>query len=186
MFGMSNVPNTPRNRIAALIAIVLGLGVGFYIAVSGGKDDTPPADETYTTSTPTANSTSTPPPSAPMPPKSLKLEDIDYNSYSKDLAKFTGLKEGQSRGEAVDNVRLYFAPEDGSVIIQTSQSSFDLPDGSVLLFSAAGLPDDSVKAEEIYLILSGPKEAQTLAAYGARIKCHRGANTTEWQRELCP
>ena len=125
------------------------------------------------------------PPIPPMP-KSLKLEDIDFSAYSKDLAKFTGLKEGQSRGEAVDNVRLYFAPENGSAMISTSQSKFEREDGAVLLFSASGLPDDSVKAEEIYLIVSGEAGSQTLAAYGSRIKCHRGENTTEWTTELCP
>ena len=118
--------------------------------------------------------------------KTRTLEDIDFNSFSKELAKFTGLKAGQSRGEAVDNVRLYFAPEQGSQIISTSQSTFEREDGAVLLFSASGLPDDSVKAEEIYLILSGDKGAQTLAAYGSRIKCHRGENTTHWTTKLCP
>ena len=125
------------------------------------------------------------PPLPPMP-KSLTLEDIVFNSYSKGLAKFTGLKEGQSRGEAVDNVRLYFAPEQGSQIISTSQSTFERDDGAVLLFSASGLPDDSVKAEEIYLILSGDKGDQTLAAFGSRIKCHRGENTINWTTKLCP
>jgi len=126
--------------------------------------------------------------STPLLPmrKSLALEDIDFNGYSKGLAKFTGLKEGQSRGEAVDNVRLYFAPEDGNTIISTSQSTFERDDGAVLLFSASGLPDDAVKAEEIYLILSGAKGEQTLAAFGSRIKCHRGENTTQWTTELCP
>ena len=128
--------------------------------------------------------------SLPTMPKSLTLEDIDFNSYSKDLAKFTGLKEGQSRGEAVDNVRLYFAPEQGSQIISTSQSTFEREDGAVLIFGASGLPDDSVKAEEIYLILSGEKGAQTLAAFGSRIKCHRnpngdGKNITKWQNTPC-
>ena len=123
-------------------------------------------------------------PSAPL--KSFTLEDIDFNDYSKDLAKFTGLKEGQSRGEAVDNVRLYFAPEGGNTIISTSQSTFERDDGAVLLFSASGLPDDSVKAEEIYLIVSGVVGSQTLAAFGSRIKCHRGENTKEWQTALCP
>ena len=125
-------------------------------------------------------------PTVPTPPKTRTLEDIDFNSFSKELAKFTGLKAGQSRGEAVDNVRLYFAPEQGSQIISTSQSTFEREDGAVLLFSASGLPDDSVKAEEIYLILSGDKGAQTLAAYGSRIKCHRGENTTNWTTKLCP
>jgi len=125
------------------------------------------------------------PPIPPMP-KSLKLEDIDFNSYSKDLAKFTDLKEGQSRGEAVDNVRLYFAPERGNTMIKTTQSKFEREDGAVLLFGASGLPDDSIKAQEIYLIMSGEKGAQKLGAYGMRIKCYRGENTTEWQTALCP
>ena len=125
------------------------------------------------------------PPIPPMP-KSLTLEDIDFNSYSKDLAKFTDLKEGQSRGEAVDNVRLYFAPERGNTMIKTTQSKFERDDGAVLLFGASGLPDDSVKAQEIYLIMSGEKGAQKLGAYGMRIKCYRGENTTEWQTKLCP
>ena len=141
--------------------------------------------------TPTVQVPVTDPITPPTPPKPLTLEDIDFNSYSKELAKFTGLKEGQSRGEAVDNVRLYFAPEQGSQIISTSQSTFEREDGAVLLFSASGLPDDAVKAEEIYLIVSGEKGAQTLAAFGSRIKCHRnpnggGENTTEWQTALCP
>ncbi len=124
-------------------------------------------------------------PTPPTPPKTRTVDDIDFAAFSKDLAKFTGLKEGQERWKAVDAVRLYFVPEDGS-IIQTAQSSFDLPDGSVRLFSAEGLADDSVKAEEIYLIFSGPKDDQKLAAYGSRIKCHRGENTTNWQKTLCP
>jgi len=185
MFGMSNVPDTPRNRIAAIIAIVLGLGVGFYFAVSGGKDDEAASEET-SMSTSENESFPSSTPSTPPAPKSLTLEDIDFDGYSQDLAKFTGLKEGQSRGEAVDNIRLYFAPEQGSQIISTSQSTFERDDGAVLLFSASGLPDDSVKAEEIYLIVSGEVGSQTLAAFGSRIKCHRGENTKEWQTALCP
>ena len=147
-----------------------------------GKGDTKQSEMTVET---------IPTPSAPIMPKSLTLEDIDFNGYSKALAKFTGLKEGQSRGEAVDNVRLYFAPEQGSQIISTSQSTFERDDGAVLLFSASGLAGDSVKAEEIYLIVSGEVGSQTLAAFGSRIKCHRnpnggGGNTTEWQAKPGP
>ena len=132
-----------------------------------------------------SETTSTPPAVPPMP-KSLTLDDIDFESYSKDLAKWTGLEEGQSRGEAIDNVRLYFAPKAGNTIISTSQSIFEREDGAVLIFGAKGLPDDAVKAEEIYLIVSGPKGSQTLAAFGSRIKCHRGENITEWTTDLCP
>lgn len=188
---MFNAPNTKRNRITALIAIALGLGVGFYMAVSYKGDvskiEATSAAKTVSVPTPeAAPTTSSKPTPLPPMPKSLTLEDIDFNSYSKGLAKFTGLEEGQSRGEAVDNIRLYFAPEGGSTIISTSQSTFERDDGAVLIFGASGLPDDSVKAEEIYLILSGEKGTQTLAAFGSRIKCHRGENTTEWQTALCP
>ncbi|MEP3892270.1 MAG: hypothetical protein ABJN69_17555 [Hellea sp.] len=188
---MFNAPNTKRNRIAALIAIALGLGVGFYMAVSDKDDDAERVDGSAAEAVNVPNSESVPATSSnptPLPPmpKSLSLEDIDFNSYSKDLAKFTGLKEGQSRGEAVDNVRLYFAPEAGNAIISTSQSKFERDDGAVLIFGASGLPDDSVKSEEIYLIVSGEKGSQILAAFGSRIKCHRGENTTEWQTDLCP
>jgi len=185
MFGMSNVPDTPRNRIAALVAIALGLVVGFYFAVSGGKEDNTAAED-VSVSTPVSSSSQPTKPSVPPMPKALTLEDIDFNYYSKALAKWTDLKEGQSRGEAIDNVRLYFAPEDGNTIISTSQSIFEREDGAVLIFGAKGLPDDAVKAEEIYLIVSGPKGSQTLAAFGSRIKCHRGENTTEWTTTLCP
>ncbi|RKQ71278.1 hypothetical protein DES40_0591 [Litorimonas taeanensis] len=125
-------------------------------------------------------------PGLPPVPKSLRLEDIDFTTYSTELAKPSGLAEGQSRIEAIDAVRLYFAPEEGSHIIQTSQSSFDRPDGSVLIMSASQLADDSVQSQEIYLILTGEKGNQKLAAFGLRHKCWRGENTTEWQTALCP
>ncbi len=123
------------------------------------------------------------PPAAP--PKPQTLEDIDFSSYSSDLAKFTGLERGEARIDAVDKVRLYFAPQ-GAEIVKTSTKTFDRDDGSVMIFSVSGLKDDSVKAQEIFLILEGQGYDQTLAEYGMRIKCHRGNNTTNWQTELCP
>ena len=136
----------------------------------------------------TPDAVETLPPSIDLPPlpKSLRLEDIDFTSYSKDLAKFTDLSEGQSRIEAIDAVRLYFAPEEGAQIINTAQSTFEREDGAVMLLSASGLPDDSVRAQEFYLIFMGEAGNQTLASYGARIKCYRGNNTTNWQTDLCP
>ena len=163
----------PRKRGEGVLLVL----IGFSMAACS-----PQTSETVETiDTAVVTQTTTP----PIPPKTRTVDDIDFTAFSKDLAKFVGLEEGQQRWQAVDAVRLYFVPEDGS-IIQTAQSSFDLPDGSVRLFSAAGLLDDSVKAEEIYLIFSGPKDDQKLAAYGSRIKCHRGENTTNWQKTLCP
>lgn len=177
---LQSLERGPRVHIARNWVPACAGMIGIMMVACGSQT----AETSITPEVSSVSSPSTPP--APTPPKSLTLEDIDFNSYSKDLAKWTGLKEGQSRGEAVDNVRLYFAPEGGNTIISTSQSSFERDDGAVLIFGASGLPDDSVKAEEIYLILTGAKGAQTLGAFGSRIKCHRGENTTEWQTDLCP
>lgn len=125
-------------------------------------------------------------PTPPQPSAPQTLEDIDFSSYDTHLARFIGFERGESRIDAIDKVRLYFAPEDGSAIVKTSQQSFDRPDGSVLIFSIYELPDDSVRAQEVFLILTGPKEKQVLAEYGMKIKCYRGANTTEWQTQPCP
>ena len=128
----------------------------------------------------------TAPSAPPVPVKSMTLEDIDFASYSEDLAKFVGLENGEDRWAAIDKMRLYFAPEDGQTILNTKTSSFDRPDGSVMIFSASGFKDDSIKAQELFMIFAGDKDAQTLAAYGLKQKCHRGDNTTEWQTNLCP
>ena len=128
----------------------------------------------------------TAPSAPPAPVKSLTLEDIDFASYSEDLAKFVGLENGEDRWAAIDKMRLYFAPEDGQTILNTKTSSFDRPDGSVMIFSASGFKDDSIKAQELFMIFAGDKDAQILAAYGLKQKCHRGDNTTEWQTNLCP
>ncbi|WP_418152865.1 hypothetical protein AB8615_04945 [Litorimonas sp. RW-G-Af-16] len=124
-------------------------------------------------------------PTPPATPRSLRLEDIDFTSYSQELAGVLELERGESRIRAIDKVRLNFAPT-GPEILKTAQSSFDRPDGSVLIFSVDGIADDSVRAQEVFLILSGPEGEQVLAEYGMRIKCYRGENTTDWQTNLCP
>ena len=119
-------------------------------------------------------------------PKPLTLETIDFSSYSEDLAKFIDLETGEDKWAAIDKMRLYFAPEDGKIILKTKTSTFDRPDGAVMVYTVLGLKDDSVKAEELFMIFSGPKDAQILAAYGLKQKCHRGENTTNWQSKPCP
>jgi len=184
-----NAANTKRNRIAALIAIVLGLIVGFVIAISGGDDDAPVSELPELSGQERLTSATPPTPPSPSLPEN-KLEDVDFSAYSTALARFVGLELGDTRLETIDKIRLYYAPESGSTIITTASQTFERDDGSVFVFSRTGLPDDSVQAEEVYAIFSGPGGAdkfnQTLAAYGMRIKCYRGENTTEWQTDLCP
>jgi len=125
-------------------------------------------------------------PRTPIVPSTRTVDDIDFTQYSTELANYTDLTLGQSRIAAIDVVRLLFAPEQGAKIIKTSTSEFDLEGGAVMLLSASELADDSVRAQEFYLIFEGDKGAQKLANYGLRVKCYRGENTTDWQTELCP
>ena len=129
------------------------------------------------------------PPATPTLPAG-KIEDIDFGSYTEELAGHIGLELGESRLDAIDKIRLYFAPEPGTSIINLTSSTFERDDGSVMLFAWNDMPDDSVFAEEIYAVFSGPGGAnkfnQSLAAFGLRMKCRRGENAMQWTTEICP
>ncbi|MEP1231170.1 MAG: hypothetical protein ABJG88_10880 [Litorimonas sp.] len=125
------------------------------------------------------------PPVTPTVSKPQTIDDIDFTQYSRELASHTDLKEGQSRIRAIDVVRLLFAPEEGANIIKTTSSTFELDGGALMLLSADGMADDSVRAQEFYLIFEGDKGAQKLADYGLRVKCWRGSNIKNWQKERC-
>lgn len=129
------------------------------------------------------------PPATPKLPAG-KVDDIDFTAYSAELAQTVGLIDGESRLDAIDKIRLYFAPEPGTNMVNLTSSTFEMDDGSVMLFARNNLPDDSVFAEEVYAVFSGPGETnkfnQTLAAYGLRIKCRRGDNKMEWTTDRCP
>ena len=130
------------------------------------------------------------PPTAPQTLPAGRLEDIDFDAYSQDLAGGVGLQLGENRLDSIDKIRLYFAPEPGVNIVNMTSSSFERNDGSVLLFARNNIPDDAIFAEEVYAVFSGPGDAQKfeqkLAAYGLRLKCRRGDNAMEWTTNLCP
>ena len=183
-----DAPNTKRNRIAAFIAIILGLAVGFYMSFSGKSGESEEAPTPLAVSDATASKTVQP----PMPPQILpagSLEDIDFNSYSQELARGFGLELGETRLDSIDKIRLYFSPEPGTNMVSMTSSTFERDDGSVLLFARNNIPDDAIFSEEIYAVFSGPKADkfnQKLAAYGLRQKCRRGDKANEWTTELCP
>lgn len=130
------------------------------------------------------------PPETPATLPAALLEDIDFGSYSTELASAFGLTMGETRLDSIDKIRLYFAPEPGTNMVNMTSSTFERDDGSVMLFARNNLPDDSVFAQEIYAVFSGPGDAnkfnQKLAAYGLRLKCRRGENAMEWTTKLCP
>ena len=130
------------------------------------------------------------PPAIPQTLPAGRLEDIDFDAYSADLARNLDLIMGESRLDSIDKIRLYFAPEPGTNMVNMTSSTFEREDGSVMLFARNNIPDDAVFSEEVYAVFSGPGNAekfnQKLAAYGLRLKCRRGDNAMEWTTELCP
>ena len=130
------------------------------------------------------------PPATPQTLPAGSLEDIDFSAYSQELARFIDLEMGENRLDAIDKIRLYFAPEPGTNMVNMTSSTFERDDGSVMLFARNNIPDDAVFSEEVYAVFSGPGNAekfnQKLAAYGLRLKCRRGENAMDWTTELCP
>ena len=168
---------------------ILPLILGSALLLGCKAAETPVEAETRPIVPAQAETVQTPTPPMPTLPET-RLEDVDFSTYSTELAEVVGLKIGETRLASTDKIRLYFSPEPGTRFITSSSNTFERDDGAVFLFARTGIPDDSVKAQEVYAIFSGSggadKFKQTLAAYGMRIKCHRGENTTEWQTELCP
>ena len=64
---------------------------------------------------------------------------------------------------------------------------FEADGRTVLIATASGLADDSVAAQQIYAEFTpiGPL-SNALDFAGARLRCARGADTTDWQMEPCP
>ncbi len=139
---------------------------------------------------------------APAAPDSasniMRISDIDFPSYSRDLARFVELELGEDMATATPKIESYFSPQGNSLDekigyaassgkkTETEFSTFGAEGGKVTLVERVNIKDDSVKAEQFYAIFKAKGEGFMLADYGMKIKCHRGANTTEWQTALCP
>ena len=175
----------------AIATILAGLAViagAWFVATVYflGSDEVkivPPAD-------PNVSSEAVQPALTPQTLPAGSIEDIDFNAYSTELASKIDLQMDENRLDAIDKIRLYFAPEPGTNMVNMTSSTFERDDGSVMLFARNNIPDDAVFSEEVYAVFSGPGNAekfnQKLAAYGLRLKCRRGDNAMEWTTELCP
>jgi len=136
---------------------------------------------------------------APEAPKSasqiMRISEIDFASYSRDLASSVGLEFGESMSAATPKIESHFSPQGGSVEdasdssrkkTETEFSTFGAEGGKVTLVERINIKDDSVKAEQFYAIFKAKGEDFILADYGMKIKCYRGDNTTNWQTSRCP
>lgn len=119
----------------------------------------------------------------------LRASDIDFGSYSRDLAKFVKLEIGEPMASAESKTLAYFTPKasgEGNVQFEMDKLQGYIG-GQAFIATIDGLVDDSVKAEQLYAI--GKKQVDenyTLVDYGMRVKCWRGENPNEWGTDLCP
>jgi hypothetical protein len=110
---------------------------------------------------------------------------ILYDHYSQTLASLTGLKQGLTRGEAIDVVRLHFAPKAGDGIVSTAQAEFKQNDHNILLFSAADKSKTPVSAEEIFISFKNVDDLEFVNDFGLRIKCVKNEVISNWQSVDC-
>ena len=97
-----------------------------------------------------------------------KEKEIINGHYSQTLASLTGLRVGLTRGEAIDVIRLYFAPKSGDDIVSTAQAEFKQNDDNILLFSAADKSKIPVSAEEIFISFKIVDDLELVNDFGLR------------------
>lgn len=118
-------------------------------------------------------------------PKAAKTRDM--SGFSKDLARFVGLKIGEPMDSAIDKIKTRLKPESEGYITGTWETSDNGEGTKTFTGLAENLPDDSVKAEEITTVFQKTEDGSyRLSEYGARIKCWRGEKPNQWTTNLCP
>ncbi|MGJ8563601.1 MAG: hypothetical protein ACSHXY_08610 [Alphaproteobacteria bacterium] len=134
----------------------------------------------------------------PEPPEIKRISDIDFPSYSKDLARFVKLEAGESFASAKAKMEIYFIPGKGIPGEKIAQDrrrgpsevsfmTFEGDGGKVILAERNEMADDSVKAEQMYALTKTMVDgSDVLLDYGMKIKCWRGESPDEWGTNLCP
>lgn len=176
---------------------IMGLfGLVILTACSSGED----ANSPQTPEPPEVPASDSLVPAPPETPDIRRISDIDFASYSRDLAKFVDIEIGQTMSEAVPIIEKHFVPKGGTAKefkeysvknspaqTETSYSTFEAEGAKVILVERINMRDDSVAAQQFYAI--GKKNTdgtETIIDYGMKIKCARGANQGEWGTKLCP
>ena len=114
-------------------------------------------------------------------------EAVSAEQFSADLAP-DFLVAGLDTDEATPLLRDWLARAEGEGNRATNLSTrYEMDGRTVLIATIEGMADDSVDSQQIYAEFTpiGPL-SNSLDFAGARIRCARGNNTTDWQTELCP
>jgi len=167
----------------AVFAIIAGLAL---TACGPDRVEAPSAPAAPNTASDTVSGKASelpPPPSVPDPADVPdRIQDIDFTSYSRDMARFIGLEVSENKGSAKDKIQSYFQPEKGAE--GNAEYNFVELGGvgaTVMIASATGLADDSLKAQELFAVFKD----DTLVDYGMKIKCWRGETPDLWQTTPC-
>lgn len=138
------------------------------------------------------------PPDAPATDEIMRITDIDFASYTQDIAKFVGLEIGEDFAASKTKMETYFVPGKGTSETavanerregpaETSFSTFGADGGTVIVADRFNMADDSVKAEQMYAISKKKADgSEILVDFGMKVKCWRSENPQIWRTTLCP
>lgn len=137
-------------------------------------------------------------PAAPSAGEIMRISDIDFTSYSRDIAKFVGLELGEDFLVSKSKMETYFVPGKGTSEnavanerregpAEAAFSTFGAEGGTVIVADRFNMADDSVKAEQMYAISKKKADgSEMLVDFGMKLKCWRGEDPDAWGTDLCP
>jgi len=109
---------------------------------------------------------------------------ISMDGFSYDLAKFVGLKEGESFAESEVKIRAVFMAYDGQTEPTTIAMDKEIveADWKQILVTQDGVMDGTVDSQQLLAVFDDDGK---LITYGMRIKCHRQSGEPSWQTTGC-
>lgn len=172
--------------ISFLATALVGCSPGSSDSSDSTKAQTPPEGPSIVAA---PEASVKPRPDVPTPPAPngdgiLTISDVDFTTYSLELASHLNLEVGEAKGSVEDKIHAAFRPNkmsEGEGHIEYALTELKAEGGSVLLATAEGLADDSVKAKQLYVIF----QDDMLVTYGMKVKCRRGPSPNIWQNSLC-
>ena len=123
----------------------------------------------------------------PEPPAYASASDYDKSDFTPDLARYYGLEPGMDSEVAEPLIRTAFSAEGEGIISTDVKTIYATVGRTIIVATVEGLLDDSIAGEQLYAEFTPVSPlTNSLDFYGARIKCARGRNTTDWQTQPCP
>ena len=124
-------------------------------------------------------------PEAPKTP-SYELKSSDLKGYSYDISKYSGVSVGEPMDAAIKQLKKHLTPEGEGNMSVTWETQDQGKGIKIFTGLAQNMADDSVKDQEIKLVLKKDDGEYWVLEHGGRVKCRRGDNQDKWTTKPCP